>query len=227
MMVDRRSCAPRILVAALGCALLIAACGDEEDGVTETTTTAPAPSTSTSTTLDAATTGPADLAPDGAAELLTCLADRGVVVSSRAALREAVAGEDADPEAQRGLSRCVASSESQDTRRPVGSGIPDQPLSVLGGALTVLNGVEGPSMIEHEGRYYLCYSANRWDTADYAVGYAICDSPTGPCGKPEEGPWLAGDGRTAGPGGQEVLVTRRLGVPLLTYHALVRRDDRL
>ena len=35
--------------------------------------------------------------------------------------------------------------------------------------------VEAPSMVEHDGRYYLFYSGNDWATANYAIGYAVCD----------------------------------------------------
>jgi beta-xylosidase len=64
--------------------------------------------------------------------------------------------------------------------------------------------VEAPSMVAHEGRYYLFYSANDWATAAYGVGYAVCDSPLGPCAKPSEGPWLASTDKAQGPGGEEV-----------------------
>lgn len=64
--------------------------------------------------------------------------------------------------------------------------------------------VEAPSMIEHDGRYYLFYSGNRWDTANYAIGYAACDSPLGPCTKPSPGPWLASTPSAQGPGSPDV-----------------------
>ena len=77
--------------------------------------------------------------------------------------------------------------------------------------------VEAPSMVTHEGRIYLFYSANDWATANYAVGYAVCDTPLGPCTK-ATGPWLGSIGRAAGPGGQEVF-TDEEGRPWLALHA--------
>ena len=66
--------------------------------------------------------------------------------------------------------------------------------------------VEGPSMVEHDGVFYLFYSANAWDSAAYAIGYATCDTPTGPCQKPLDHPWLGASGDAAGPGGQELFL---------------------
>jgi hypothetical protein len=62
--------------------------------------------------------------------------------------------------------------------------------------------VEGPSMVAAGGRYYLFFSANQWLSSSYAIGYAACVSPLGPCLK-APGPWLASGGDVAGPGGQE------------------------
>lgn len=39
---------------------------------------------------------------------------------------------------------------------------------------------EGPTVVKHGGRYYLFYSANDFRNRDYAVGYAVADSPEGP-----------------------------------------------
>ena len=64
--------------------------------------------------------------------------------------------------------------------------------------------VEGPSMVAADGRFYLFYSANDWRTANYAVGYAVCETPLGPCVKPTTAPWLASSDGAQGPGGPEV-----------------------
>lgn len=64
--------------------------------------------------------------------------------------------------------------------------------------------VEGPTLAFLDGRYYLFYSANRWDTPNYAIGYATCQTPTGPCIKPLTRPWLASSTIAQGPGGPEV-----------------------
>ena len=68
--------------------------------------------------------------------------------------------------------------------------------------------VEGPSMVAEGDRYHLFYSANDWRTADYAVGYAVCETPLGPCAKPAATPWLAASDRAQGPGGPEVFRDR-------------------
>ena len=48
--------------------------------------------------------------------------------------------------------------------------------------------VENPSMVLQNGVYYLIYSANWWEGGNYALGYAICDGPSGPCTKPSDEP---------------------------------------
>ncbi|MFG1606838.1 glycoside hydrolase family 43 protein [Actinoplanes sp. NPDC049265] len=40
--------------------------------------------------------------------------------------------------------------------------------------------VEGPQMFKKNGKYYLMWSEGGWTGPDYAVAYAIADSPTGP-----------------------------------------------
>jgi Glycosyl hydrolases family 43 len=77
--------------------------------------------------------------------------------------------------------------------------------------------VEGPSMTTAGGRYYLFYSAAKWSTRDYAIGYALCDSPLGPCRKPQEVPVFASRDAIAGPGGQE-LFTDAGGRLWMAYH---------
>jgi beta-xylosidase len=64
--------------------------------------------------------------------------------------------------------------------------------------------VEGPSLVEDRGRFYLFYSGNDWRTANYAVGYAVCETPLGPCAKPADAPWLAASDGAQGPGGPEL-----------------------
>ncbi len=78
--------------------------------------------------------------------------------------------------------------------------------------------VEGPTMLEAGGTYHLLYSANRWDSADYAIGHAVCETPVGPCVKDEE-PWLTSDVGSAGPGGPETFTTPDGTAVLLAFHA--------
>lgn len=61
--------------------------------------------------------------------------------------------------------------------------------------------IENPSMVVHDGKYYLIYSGNWWESRNYAVGYAVCETPLGPCVKPQNEPVLASAGRHVGPGG--------------------------
>lgn len=47
---------------------------------------------------------------------------------------------------------------------------------------------EGPAIIKHEGLYYFIYSANDFRNPDYAVGYAVSESPMGPWTKSPTNP---------------------------------------
>lgn len=49
---------------------------------------------------------------------------------------------------------------------------------------------EGPTVMKHNDRYYLFYSANDFRNIDYAVGYATAKSPMGPWQKYEKNPVL-------------------------------------
>ncbi len=79
--------------------------------------------------------------------------------------------------------------------------------------------IEAPSMVIAGGRYLLFYSANAWDTADYAVGYATCESITGPCTK-SDGPWMDSTVFAKGPGGQEFFA--KDGLVWMVYHGWER-----
>lgn len=49
---------------------------------------------------------------------------------------------------------------------------------------------EGPFVLKHEGKYYLTYSANSYESQHYAVGYAVASNPKGPWVKYENNPIL-------------------------------------
>jgi beta-xylosidase len=51
--------------------------------------------------------------------------------------------------------------------------------------------VEAPTMWKHEDQYYLFFSANNYGGFEYAVGYATCESPMGPCEDSPDNPILA------------------------------------
>jgi beta-xylosidase len=80
--------------------------------------------------------------------------------------------------------------------------------------------VEAPTMLAAGGRYFLFYSGNAWDTADYAIGYAVCTSPMGPCVKPTASPWLTGSPTAQGPGSPSVFLDEK-GDTWLAFHSWV------
>lgn len=50
---------------------------------------------------------------------------------------------------------------------------------------------EGPTVLKHNGLYYMIYSANDFRNLDYAVGYATAKSPLGPWEKATESPIIS------------------------------------
>jgi beta-xylosidase len=78
--------------------------------------------------------------------------------------------------------------------------------------------IEGPTMWWEAGAWHLVYSANRWNTGEYAIGYAACAAPLGPCRKTQSVPVLESDGSMAGPGGAEAFEDVQ-GRHWLVYHA--------
>ncbi|MEU4622059.1 glycoside hydrolase family 43 protein [Actinoplanes sp. NPDC023801] len=78
--------------------------------------------------------------------------------------------------------------------------------------------IEAPQMVRHDDRLFLFYSANAFDTDAYAVGYATCATPLGPCTDAAENPILKSSAGAAGPG-HSYLVTGADGTTWLLYHA--------
>lgn len=72
----------------------------------------------------------------------------------------------------------------------------------------------------HNGKYYLIYSANWWESASYGIGYALCDTPSGPCRKPQDKPIITSVGDTAGPGGASFF-TDQSNQLWMAYHAWI------
>ncbi|RIQ11052.1 glycoside hydrolase family 43 [Jiangella rhizosphaerae] len=77
--------------------------------------------------------------------------------------------------------------------------------------------VEAPFLWLRDGRYYLFYSANAYDSAAYAVGYAVCEGPLGPCTKPSAEPVLASTDDAAGPG--HCVLVEKDGRTWMVHHA--------
>jgi hypothetical protein len=78
--------------------------------------------------------------------------------------------------------------------------------------------VEAPDLVTSGGRYFLFYSANNWNSADYAIGVATCSGPLGPCSEPLTQPLLASSPKMEGPGGADVF-TDGSGSYWIAFHA--------
>jgi beta-xylosidase len=83
--------------------------------------------------------------------------------------------------------------------------------------------IENPAMVRQDDRYYLFYSGNWWESHTYAVGYAVCETVTGPCEKPLDKPWFEFKPPVMGPGG-ESFFTDRKGNLWMAYHAWTGAD---
>lgn len=97
------------------------------------------------------------------------------------------------------------------SRRLTASGMAFAPGSTASTLLETSQGWEGnvienPSMVRHGGRLYLFYSANEYRSDRYAIGYARCAGPAGPCTKAADNPLLASTGDRLGPGGPAAFV---------------------
>ena len=80
--------------------------------------------------------------------------------------------------------------------------------------------VEAPTLVERDGAYVMFYSANDYNSLEYAIGYATAASPLGPFTKAGE-PLLTTDSSGYlffGPGGQDV-VTGGDGDDRLVFHS--------
>ncbi|HUR48468.1 MAG TPA: glycoside hydrolase family 43 protein [Acidimicrobiales bacterium] len=78
--------------------------------------------------------------------------------------------------------------------------------------------IENPSMVAHDGRLLLFYSAGVWQNETYKVGVARCHSPAGPCERLFDHPILSSRPGIAGPGGASAFHDRS-GRLRLAFHA--------
>jgi len=79
--------------------------------------------------------------------------------------------------------------------------------------------VEAPTLWKQNDMYYLFYSANAYNSPNYAVGYAVSDKITGPYTKPAKQPLLKSSmpAGVVGPGGQDI-VTDFEGETWIIFH---------
>ncbi len=89
---------------------------------------------------------------------------------------------------------------------------PDQPWE--GGT------VEAPDLVLANGHYFLFFSGNDWNSANYGVGVATCAGPLGPCADASPDPILASGTGITGPGGESVF-TDTSGASWIAFHAWV------
>jgi beta-xylosidase len=83
--------------------------------------------------------------------------------------------------------------------------------------------IENPAMLKQDGKYYLFYSGNWWESHEYAIGYAVCETVMGPCEKPLDKPWFEYKAPVMGPGG-EAFFTDTKGNLWMAYHAWTGAD---
>ncbi|HEX8911358.1 MAG TPA: glycoside hydrolase family 43 protein [Humisphaera sp.] len=83
--------------------------------------------------------------------------------------------------------------------------------------------VEGPSVFEHDGRYYCLYSGGAWHGDAYGVGFATADTPLGPWRDDfaPHGPFVLKGipGEVIGPGHNSVTVGPDGKSLMMVYHA--------
>jgi beta-xylosidase len=80
--------------------------------------------------------------------------------------------------------------------------------------------VEAPDLVIANGHYFLFFSGNNWNSANYAVGVARCAGPLGPCADATPTPILSSGNGIAGPGGASVFPDTT-GAPWIAFHAWV------
>ena len=77
---------------------------------------------------------------------------------------------------------------------------------------------EGPFVLEHEGYYYLTYSANSYESPNYGLGYAVAEHPCGPWVKYEGNPILQFVGGLEGVGHHAYFIDKK-GNRRIAFHS--------
>jgi hypothetical protein len=78
--------------------------------------------------------------------------------------------------------------------------------------------IEQPEMADFGGRWVLFFSGGQWETSGYAIAYAYCQGPTGPCVDPNLVPVFGSAGSVAGPGAPSIF-TDTAGTLWMAYNA--------
>jgi beta-xylosidase len=112
---------------------------------------------------------------------------------------------------------------SQDLSKPLGEPVrlteADQPWERINWARNRCN--EGPSVLKHNGRYYMTYSANSTGAPGYGVGYAVAEKPLGPWVKSRQNPVLASNLEigVSSPGHNSITMSPDGKEMFVVYHA--------
>ena len=77
---------------------------------------------------------------------------------------------------------------------------------------------EGPFVLKHKNLYYLTYSCNHTRCKDYAVGYAVSNSPYGPFKRYEGNPVLCRNGDFCGVGHHSFAYSKDKNQLFCAYH---------
>jgi len=64
--------------------------------------------------------------------------------------------------------------------------------------------IEAPDMIEAWGTYWLFFSGNWFNSTNYGIGVAQCQSPLGPCTDSDPAPFLESNWQGVGPGEESI-----------------------
>lgn len=85
--------------------------------------------------------------------------------------------------------------------------------------------LEGSFVLKHNGKYYMSYSANHtWET-NYAIGYAVADTPMGEYRRYEGNPILCGNDKVNSPG-HHCFTTSKDGKELFcVYHTHFSKEE--
>lgn len=78
--------------------------------------------------------------------------------------------------------------------------------------------IEAPFVIQHDGTFYLMYSASAFDRPSYAIGYATASKPLGPYKKASANPIIKRQDLVYGPGHNSVTPSPDGKELFVTYH---------